>query len=111
VVPTAVAYNPIAQTDNPATVAGNAGTFLGLPVYIDPNMGVTFGAASNEDRVYLLKQDDLLLFESSFHIEMFREPYADSMGILYRIYSYLGTILNRQAASIGTLTGLTPPAF
>ncbi len=111
VVPTAVAYNPIAQTDNPAAVAGNVGTFLGLPVYMDPNMGVTFGAANNEDRVYLLKQDDLLLFESPFRIEMFREPYADSMGILYRVYSYLGTILNRQAASIGVLTGLTPPAF
>jgi len=111
VVPTAVAYNPIAQTDNPAAVAGNAGTFLGLPVYIDPNMGVTFGAANNEDRVYLLKQDDLLLFESPIRIEMFREPYADSMGVLFRAFSYLGTLLNRQAASIGVLTGLTPPAF
>ncbi len=111
VVPTAVAYNPIAQTDNPAAVAGNAGTFLGLPVYIDPNMGVTFGAANNEDRVYLLKQDDLLLFESPIRIEMFREPYADSMGVLFRAFSYLGTLLNRQAASIAVLTGLTPPAF
>jgi hypothetical protein len=30
--------------------------------------------------------------------EVFRETYADSMGVLFRIYGYVGTILNRQTA-------------
>lgn len=113
VVPNAVAFNPIASTDGEQLVSGTVGTFLGLPVAIDPLMPTNFGAGTNQDRVYLLKQDDLWLFESPTTAEVFREPYADSMGVLFRLYSYLGTILNRQAYSIAYIdgTGLTPPAF
>jgi len=113
VVPTAVAFNPIATADNPANVTGPVGTFLGLPVVIDPLMPTGFGTGLNQDRVYLVKADDLWLFESSPRAESFRETYSDSLGVLYRMFSYVGTVLNRQAASIAYIdgTGLTPPAF
>lgn len=113
VVPTAVAFNPIASTDNPANVSGPVGVFLGLPVVIDPLMPVNFGTGANQDRVYLVKADDLWLFESDPRVESFRETYADTLGVLFRMFSYVGTMLNRQAASIAYIdgTGLTPPAF
>jgi len=113
VVPTQVAYNPIATADNPSMVAGNVGMFLGLPVVIDPLMPANFGAGSNQDRVYLIKADDLWLFESDPRSEVFRETYADSVGVLFRLYAYVATIVNRQANSIAYIdgTGLIAPTF
>ena len=112
VVPAAYAYNPMAVNPQ-ATVQGPAGEFLGLPVYIDPNLPINRGAGTNQDDVYLLKQDDLWLFESTPQVEAFREPYADSVGVLLRIYAYVGTILNRRPNSIATITGtgLVTPVF
>lgn len=108
------AFNPVARnTGSPVAPVGAVGMFLGLPVVIDPLLPTNLGAGTNQDEVFLLKADDLWLFESSPVAEVFREPYADSMGVLFRLYSYVGTILNRQTASIATLTGtgLIAPVF
>jgi HK97 family phage major capsid protein len=108
------AFNPIATNEgSPVSAVGAVGMFLGLPVVIDPLLPTNLGAGTNQDEVFLLKQDDLWLFESSPVAEVFREPYADSMGVLFRLYSYVGTILNRQTASIATMngTGLVAPTF
>jgi HK97 family phage major capsid protein len=112
VVPTAVAYNPMASSDG-VTVQGLTGTLLGLPVYIDPQIPTNLGAGTNQDEVFLLKQDDLWLFESTPRAEAFREPYADSMGVLFRLFNYAGTILNRYTSSIATMNGvgLVAPTF
>lgn len=113
VVPNAVAYNPMATDAVQDAVAGPVGMFLGLPVVIDPLISTNLGVGTNQDRVYLLKSDDLWLFESPVTAEVFREPYADSMGVLFRLYAYVGTVLNRQAFSIAYVdgTGLTSPTF
>lgn len=113
VVPADVAMNPIAA-DNPGPdVQGVAGRFLGLPVVIDPNLPVNLGAGTNQDEIFLVKADDLWLFESQPKAEVFREPYADSVGVLFRLYSYAGTILNRYGSSIATMNGagLVTPTF
>ena len=111
VVPSDVAYNPIAT--NNGNNMGLVGGFLGLPVYIDPNIPTNLGTGTNQDIVYLLKASDLWLFESTPQAESFRSPYAEQIGILFRLYNYAGTLLNRQSASIATLTGvgLVPPVF
>jgi HK97 family phage major capsid protein len=112
VVPNGNAYNPIA-TENGVVAFGLVGTFHNLPVYIDPLVPTNVGAGTNQDNVYLLKTDDLVLFESTPQVEVFRQTYADSLGILFRLYAYVATILNRHPESIGVLTGtgLVPPTF
>lgn len=104
VVPQGNAFNPMATLDN-LPPQGIAGMFLGLPVYIDPNIPTNLGAGTNQDVVYLLKQDDLWFFESAPRAEVFRETYADSVGVLFRLYAYVGTMLNRYTTSLGLLTG------
>lgn len=105
-------FNAMASADAPE-YQGYVGNFLGLPVVVDPSLPTNLGAGTNQDRVYLLKQDDLWLFESQPRMEVFRETYADSVGVLFRCYAYVGTILNRQTASIAYVdgTGLTAPTF
>jgi HK97 family phage major capsid protein len=113
VVPTGAAYNPLAIEANGPVAMGYVGTMHGLPVYIDPLVPINLGAGTNQDNVYLLKTDDLVLLESPPQAEVFREPYADSMGVLFRLYAYVATILNRHPESIGVLsgTGLITPTF
>ena len=112
VVPTGVAQNPMAVNPSP-TAAGYAGDFMGLPVYIDPQIGITGGVGTNQDTVWLLKADDLWLFESPPQVEAFREPLAGSVSVLFRMYAYVGTVLNRRSTSIVTIggTGLVTPVF
>lgn len=114
VVPVSVAMNPIATENGGSPVAqGLVGYFHGLPVYIDPNNPINLGAGTNQDNVYLVKADDLVLFESQPQAEAFRETYADTVGVLFRMYAYVGTILNRHTESIGVIsgTGLVTPTF
>jgi HK97 family phage major capsid protein len=116
VVPTAggaQALNPIGVQTDAANPTGMVGYFHGLPVYIDPLVPVNTGAGTNQDVVYLLKLDDLVLFESQPRAEVFRETYADSVGVLFRMYGYVGTILNRHTESLGVIsgTGLVTPVF
>jgi HK97 family phage major capsid protein len=112
VVPNGNAYNPIA-VENGVVAMGEVGTFHGLPVVIDPLVPTNLGGGTNQDIVYLIKADDLVLFESSPQSEVFRDTYADSLGVLFRLYAYVATILNRHPESIGALTGtgLTTPTF
>jgi HK97 family phage major capsid protein len=108
------ATNPIAaNSGDPVAVSGAVGMFLGLPVVIDPLLPTSYGTGTNQDRVYLLKADDLWLFETEPRAEVFKETYADTVGVLFRIYGYIGTVLNRQPYSIGYIdgTGLVAPTF
>jgi HK97 family phage major capsid protein len=114
VVPIGAAYNPIATMEGTGSIPqGLAGYFLGLPVYIDPNSPANLGSGTNQDNVYLIKQDDLWLLEGAPKAEAFRETYADSVGVLFRMYGYIGTILNRYTQSIAVITGtgLVTPTF
>jgi HK97 family phage major capsid protein len=113
VVPNGNAFNPLAIQADPNTPAGFVGTLLGVPVVIDPLVPSNLGAGTNQDIVYLLKADDLVLLESSPQTEVFREPYADSLGVLVRLYAYAATVLNRHTESIATIsgTGLVTPVF
>jgi hypothetical protein len=49
------------------------------------------GAGTNQDTVFLIKADDLWLFESTPRAEAFTAPYAESLGVLFRLYNYAGT--------------------
>jgi HK97 family phage major capsid protein len=112
VVPNGAAYNPLA-IENGVVPMGPVGTFHGLPVVLDPLVPTNLGAGTNQDIVYLLKTDDLVLLESAPQTQVFQETYSDSLGVLFRMYGYVATILNRHPESIGTLTGtgLVPPTF
>jgi HK97 family phage major capsid protein len=113
VVPNGNAFNPLAIQSNPAVPMGQVGTLLGVPVVIDPLVPTNLGAGTNQDIVYLLKADDLVLLESGPQTEVFREPYADSLGVLVRLYAYVATVLNRHTESIAVIsgTGLVTPTF
>lgn len=112
VVPNGPAFNQAAVTGAPAA-EGRAGELLGLPVFVDPNIPTNIGAATNQDVVFVLKRDDLWLYESAIETASFDATYADQNSILYRVLGFSAFIPHRHAASIQVIngTGLTAPAF
>jgi len=112
VVPTAGGFNALANRDDNQGV-GHVGQVLGMDVFTDANIPTNLGAATNQDIVLTMVSDDIVLWESPLQAESFEAPYADSMGVLYRIFNYTALIPDRYLASLGQITGtgLTPPVF
>jgi HK97 family phage major capsid protein len=112
VVPRSVAYNPIA-TDDTNSPQGLVGEIAGLEVYTDPNLPTNLGAGTNQDPIYVFRRGDIMLWESGPTAETFTQPYADSMGVLFRLYAYSALIPDRYGSSIVQIngTGSVTPAF
>jgi HK97 family phage major capsid protein len=112
VVPRAVAYNPVA-TDDSNVPQGYVGEIGGLQVFTDPNLPINTGAGTNQDPVYVFRRGDIMLWESAPTAETFTQPYADSMGVLFRLYAYSALIPDRYGSSIVQIngTGLVTPTF
>lgn len=113
-VPSQQAVNAIGVGGpNPSAPGFKGFELLGLPVYVDPNLPTNLGAGTNQDQIVIAKFDDLEWFESDLRVESFREPFASSVGVLFRAYSYCGAIVNRHLESIATITGTgaVTPAF
>jgi hypothetical protein len=86
---------------------------LGLPVIVDPNIPTNIGAGTNQDNVYVARAADLRLWETGLRAETFTEPYADSMGVLFRAFAYSAAIPGRYTTSVSVIsgTGLVAPTF
>lgn len=113
IVPSGSAYNPVGvQTAELAE--GRVGEMGGLAVYVDPNIPTNLGAGTNQDVVYVFRRGDVFLWETPEPaMETFMEPYADSMGVLFRLYAYSALIPDRYGSSIVQIngTGLVTPTF
>jgi len=92
---------------------GFVGTMQGLPVYVDPNIPTNLGAGTNEDRVIILRADDVILFESTPRAEVFRETKAAPLSVLLRFFNYAAIHSERYPKSISVIsgTGLIAPTF
>ncbi|MFD9225385.1 phage major capsid protein [Streptomyces sp. NPDC060064] len=92
---------------------GFVGTLQGLPVYVDPNIPVNLGAGTNEDRIIILRSDDVILFEGTPRSEAFRETKADQLSVLLRFFNYAALHSERYPKSISVIagTGLITPTF
>lgn len=92
---------------------GVVGQIGGLQVITDANMKTNTGAGTNQDPVMVGVKSDLKFWESAIHADTFDAPYADSMGILFRIYSYTALIPSRYTTSVSVIdgTGLIAPTF
>jgi HK97 family phage major capsid protein len=115
VVPNGPSFNQLAQTDggSAVTAIGAAGTLLGMPVYVDPNIPTNLGAGTNQDEVFVMKADDLWLYETPLTAASFDATYANQLTVLYRVHAFNAFLPNRfpKAISIISGTGLVAPTF
>ncbi len=92
---------------------GFVGSMQGLPVFVDPNIPTNLGAGTNEDRILVVRTDDVILFEGTPRAEVFREPLAANLSVLLRFYNYAALHASRYPKSVSVIsgTGLVTPTF
>lgn len=105
-------FNPLAS-GTPNTPLGRAGTILGIPTYLDATIPVNLGAGTNEDTVYVIHRNDIKTWESGVRAEAFRETFADTLSVYFRLYSYVAQIPDRYGNAVVQIggTGLITPTF
>jgi HK97 family phage major capsid protein len=110
VVPQGGNFNPLGTT-GVQDAQGPAGYFGSYPVYTDPNVSVTANSATNQDEIYVLRTDQLWLYESPVQTASFDATYADNASILFRILGYMAFIPNRYTGAVQSIrgTGLIVP--
>jgi len=113
VVPLANMPQNVLAAMGDVTSQGLVGTLQGLPVFVDPNIPINLGAGTNEDRVIILRADDVILFEGTPQAEAFRETKADQLSVLLRFFNYAALHSERYPKSISVIagTGLITPTF
>jgi HK97 family phage major capsid protein len=116
VVPTAGGpMNTVASGAGVAQYANSGYSLLGLPIITDANVGTTYGAATNQDEVYLVDAREMHLWEqpgSPFSLR-FDATSPGSLTIKTVVYGFSAFTAERYsaAASIISGTGLVAPSF
>jgi len=93
--------------------AGFVGSIAGLRVYQDPNIGITYGASTNEDEIYVLHLNDLLLMESPVRSATYEDVGSGNLTVRLQLFGYSFFVPHRQVKSICIVsgTGLATPTF
>ena len=106
--------NAAGQTDG-VIATGPVGSIQGVPVYVDPNIPTNLGAGTNEDRIIIVRRDELFLYEDPRgpYLETFRDVGSGSLTVRFRLHNYWAQLHARRAMAITVIsgTGLATPTF
>src|SRR6185437_10769143 len=97
------AFNPLGDGGDRPEAQGLAGTFGAYPVYTDPNIKTNANSTTNQDEIYVVRRDQLWLWESPVQSASFDATYADNASILFRVLGYMAFIGNRYAAAVQSI--------
>lgn len=91
---------------------GAVGVLAGLPVYVDPLVPKTYGAATNQDVVLVIRRSDTWLYETPVEQATFTATKAETAGVYFRALTFAAMIV-RHAASVQVIdgTGLVQPTL
>ncbi|MFE0383328.1 phage major capsid protein [Streptomyces bungoensis] len=99
------AFNAAGLVAPDLSAEGPAGYFAGLPVYLDPNIPTNLGTGTNEDRIIVLKADDVFAWEGNFKAEAFPQTYANQLSLFLRVYNYAAFQAARYPQSVSVISG------
>lgn len=106
---------PLLGISEGAVPEGFVGTIRGLslPVFADANIPSNLGAGTNEDRIIVIRKDDVTLYEGARKAEAFRETKAKEAQVVFRLYAYAALMSERAPKAISVIsgTGLVQPTF
>jgi hypothetical protein len=103
---------PFANAGVPGEVVaeGFAGTLLGLPVIIDANVKTIAGTGTNQDEIFLVRDEDLHLYTRPPVVKVFEDVLSGTGAIRIQVYSYAALVVARTEGIVKVSgTGLTNP--
>lgn len=85
----------------------------GLPVIKDNNIATTRGTGTNEDEIYVVVMDDLLLMEGPLYNRVFEDVGSGHGTVRFQIFAHSMFISGRYPKGIAKIsgTGLAAPSF
>jgi len=88
-------------------------SFSGLRVVLDSNIGSTYGAATNEDEIYVLRAADMVLAEGPMVSRVLSEVGSGTLTVRLQVYGFSLFFGGRYPSSITIIsgTGLVAPTF
>ncbi len=89
------------------------GSIQGLPVVTDPSVPTNLGTGANEDRIFILRTDDVVLYESGIRTRVLQETLSGTLTVRLQVYGYLAFSAGRYANSTARIggAGLVAPTF
>jgi HK97 family phage major capsid protein len=115
VVPDTNAPQNAAGTTAGVVSVGRVGTIQGVPVYVDANIPTNLGAGTNEDRIIVVRGDELFIYEdaSGPYLETFRDVGSGNLTVRFRLHNYWAQLNARRPKAISVIsgTGLATPTF
>ena len=112
VTPSSATFNAIGVGGAPVA-QGYVGDLGGIPVFVDPNIPTNRGVGTNQDVVFVLRTDDLWLWESETQSASFDATLAAQNSVLFRVLGFAAFIPDRHQASVQVIdgTGLVAPTL
>jgi HK97 family phage major capsid protein len=88
-------------------------SFAGLRVIIDANIGLTYGAGTNEDEIYVLRTQDLYFAEGPLQTRVLTDVGSGTLTVRLQLFAYSAFISARYPSAITVIsgTGLVAPSF
>jgi hypothetical protein len=85
----------------------------GLGVILDPNITVTQGAGTNEDEVYVVAADELILAEGDIRSRVLTEVLSGTLQVRLQLYAFSAWASGRRPKVITRISGagLAAPVF
>ena len=113
IVPTGPSFNAMGSDNNPNADVGLVGNMHGLNVYVDPNIPTNLGTNTNEDRILVIADPVVHLWERAQDpvTLSFEQQAGTSLQVQLVCYGYVAFTAGRYPAASGVVTGLTPPSF
>lgn len=85
--------------------AGFASNVMGLRVVEDANIGITYGASTNEDEIYVVRSADLFLMEGPLRTAVYEDVLSGTLQVRLQVFAYSAFISGRQPEAIGIVSG------
>lgn len=94
---------------------GPVGTILGLPVVLDANIPTTLGTGTNEDRIIVVRKEELFVYEDPAgpYLEVFHDTGSGTLTVRFRCHTYVAQANARRPTAISVVsgTGLSTPSW
>lgn len=101
-------YRGVGEQDS-----GIVGTLAGLPVVVDANVGTTYGSGTNEDEIYVVRADDMVLMETPLVTRVADQVLSGTLEVRLQVWNYSAFAGSRYPKGIAKIsgTGLATPSF
>lgn len=92
---------------------GIVGTLAGLPVVVDANIGTAYGSGTNEDEIYVVRADDMVLMETPLVTRVADQVLSGTLEVRLQVWNYSAFAGSRYPKSVAIVsgTGLATPSF